>query len=1173
MKFFGFLKLCAEKAIRFSLDQGQLKVNAPPNTLTPDLVSLLRQFKPGLIQMLQENAGAPPSTGQGEAAIPLADRQQPLLTSFGQEQLWLSHQLDAVADSYHFVRLLDLRGKLDPAALAGSFSALVARHESLRSVFVAQNGTTLQAVLAPVEVAMPLADLSGLPLAAQGAAAQALVQQVASQPFDLEHDLMLRLQLIRLGPDHHQLLLVLHHIASDGWSLGILVKELQTLYTGLANGGTVTPLSALPVQYADYSAWLRKRMAGEKAQASLAYWKENLTGVTDLHAVPLDYVRPAHQSFQGRQHYRQFDSATAQALTQMARNSGVTLFMLLETLFAAMMARYGQVDEVLIGTTVANRGHPDLDGLIGYFVNMVALRHHIAPGMTLNQLLPQARRVIVQAFEHQELPFEKVVQAVVQHRSTSYSPLLQIAFNLQNNDIGELTLPGVECCILQPEKRGVIFDLQLEVSQTAQGLSCCWEYATDLFAPASIERMATHFERFVQLALNHPEQPLLQLDYLTADERQQLLQSWNHTAAAFDLTACVHELIEAQTARTPDAIAVVFETTTLSYAALNEKANRLAHFLRRERQVGPDTLVGLCLPRSASMMVGILAILKAGGAYVPLDPDYPVERLEFMLQDAQLQTVLTSSELCQRLGLSATQALCLDDDSLQAQLASCSAQNIPVQETGLAPAHLAYVIYTSGSTGNPKGVMVERGGVRNLLAWYGQQYKIGAHDRVLIASSTGFDLTQKNLFAPLLAGGQVVMLPQGAYDPALIAATIARQQVSLLNCAPSLFYGVAEHAAGSEFAALASLRLVLFGGEPIHHQHLARWQAAPNCRAQLINMYGPTECTDIVTACVQQPGDSGAHIGFPVANVAMYVLSPALTLQHAGAIGELYVSGAGVARGYLNRPDMSRERFVTNPFFGADSPTGTARMYKTGDLVRWLPEGSLEFVGRVDHQVKIRGFRIEPGEIEHALCAHEQVKDAIVVTRSAADGVPSLVAYVVALPAPHTGNGHETDADTAQADAVRTMQLIAGLRQHLAQGLPEYMVPAAIMVVASLPLSPNGKVDRKALPEPDWAQSRPVYSAPRNLTEQTLCALWQDILALPQVGIDDNFFLLGGHSLSATRLVGRVNQEFDLNLPLNELFGAQTIALLAQKIEAGKMLSALRINEEDLLQNELELTL
>ena len=1108
MVFVDFLRLCDDKAIRFSLQGEQLKINAPKHTLTPDMVELLRQYKPQLMQWLRDSAAAGASLSTALPSIAVIDAGAPLRASYGQEQLWLTHQADGSGDEYHFVLVLTLSGELDRAALEASLAVIVERHEPLRTVFDEQDGVLFQRLLPSDCCTMGYADLSALPAADSAQAAAGLLEDLGQARFDLAHDPMLRLRLVRLGAQQHQLQMVLHHIASDGWSLGVLIAEMQALY---ARAGSAAALPALPVRYADYAHWQRQVTDGANGAASLAYWSERLRGAPACHSIATDIVRPPQPSGRGGHLHTSLSPATLRSLKGLAERTGTTLFMVLETLFSALVRRHSQSNDIVIGTPVANRAHGEIEGLVGYFVNLLALRHQVDLERSFLELLAQAKDDIVGALRHQMLPFEAVVRAVVQGRSTSHAPLVQIAFTLQSNAIGELSLPGLRCSVARPDKAHTSFELHLEASETPAGLQLHWEYASDLFDASRIANLAEQYEQLAASVLAQAELPLHRHQILGARERHQLLHGWNDTDLPLPALS-LPQWFETQAVRTPERIAAVFGDNELSYAQLNARANQLAHYLR-EQGVQAGCLVGVCIERGLDMLVALLATLKAGGAYVPLDPAYPRGRLEYMLGDARPVLLLTESTLEEPLAVEGIPAFCLDLG--RDVVARHSSANPPAAAT---PDQLAYVIYTSGSTGKPKGVAVIHGALSNLLGAMQQAPGITADDVVLNLTSLSFDIAAVELFLPLICGARVVLASRDATgDPWLLARLVERHGVTIMQATPSTWRMVT----GAAWPRLDHELKVICGGEAL----------AASLAGELLrhvpavwNLYGPTETTIWSTAARITDASTGTSIGRPIANTRLYILDNHGQLVPAGAIGELYIGGAGLARGYLHRPELSAERFVPDPF--AADPA--ARLYRTGDLARYRPDGNVEYLGRIDHQIKIRGFRIELGEIESQLAQHPDVSGAAVIARQDDAGEPRLVAYVT--PA----------ASGAMPDSEQ-------LRVHLRALLPEFMVPALYMVLDAFPLTPSGKIDRNALPAPDAAAHQESYVAPRTDSERRLAPIWAALLGMQpdQVSADANFFALGGHSLLAMRLLAEMRQQLGLELSIKDVFSAPTLAALA----------------------------
>ncbi|PLY40170.1 hypothetical protein CSZ94_22390 [Janthinobacterium sp. ROICE36] len=1086
MEFDSLLQLCQEKNISLSLDGTQLKVTAAPGTLTADVAALLRQFKPQLLEWTRDRDAF--STG----AIQRADRDHPLPASAGQRQLWLVSRFDAVGQAYHFCRVLDLEGALDLAALHAAFTGIVAAHESLRTVFYEIDGELFQRILPPQPVPIGMTELDS----ADADAVLAIEESLFAAPFDLTADAPLRMHLIRLDAYHHRLVVVLHHIASDGWSLGILVKSLQDAYVGCVSG------PAPAIQYADYAQWLAAPLQLAQNAASLDYWRTALADAPSLHGLPTDFVRPAERSFRGQQLHQQLDAEAADGLRCLAASVGATPFMLLETLFGALVTRYSGNEDVIIGTPMANRRHEDIWHLIGYFVNLVPLRHAIDARRSFRELLASSKEETLRAFAHQQLPFDDLVRACAPVRSSSFGPLVQLCFVLQNNDIPALSLGDVSCVVERPASRSAMFDLQLEVTEDAAGFALCWEYATDLFTEETAARMARTYLQLAHAVIKHPDLPLARLATLDATERDHEIATATGPCVERRGALSLPAIFEAHAAAAPDALALACGATQLTYTELNARANQLAHWLAAERGVGPDVLVGICIERSIEMVVAILAVLKAGGAYVPLDPSYPEARLAYILDDAALTTVLTTRAVHARTPLSAGQALYLDDPRLAGQ---------PDANLGrtVAAHHLAYVIYTSGSTGNPKGVTIEHGALSNLAFGVRDMDLIAAGETWGWLASYAFDASVQGISQLALGCPLYVVSDDARRDPALLAPSLA--SIDVLDCAPMLVE--AWFAAG----LAPQLPNLIIGGEaisPALWDTLVDWQATYGKTA--VNVYGPTECTVDSTWCVV--AGPRPHIGRPLPNTSAYVLDAASQLAGQGIAGELHIGGLGLGRGYLNRDELTAEKFIASPLAAGE------RLYKTGDLVRRLADGNLEYLGRIDQQVKNRGFRIELGEIESALKRHEAIREALVVAQDGVGG-KRLVAYVV----PHQAISNDA------------------LRQYLGQALPDYMVPSAFVHLEALPLTTNGKVDRKALPPADLAVQQ-VYLAPRTALEHELCALWQEILGVAQVGLGDNFFALGGHSLSATRLVARINQRFGVQMPLKDLFGLKTLEELGRHV-------------------------
>jgi amino acid adenylation domain-containing protein len=1052
-------------------------------------------------------------------------RPERLPLSHAQQRLWFLDQLEGGASpEYNMPEALRLVGPLDRGALERALDTIVDRHESLRTRFGQHEGQPVQLIAPALRIGLALQDLSGLDPAAQRQAVAAALGQESRQPFDLAREPMLRIKLLKLAQEEHILLRTCHHIVSDGWSGGVFNRELVTLYEAFQQGGG-NPLAPLPVQYADFALWQRGWLDQATVDRSLAYWKEQLAGIPPQLALPTDRPRPAQQTFGADVCAMRLSASQLERLKRFSQGQGATLYMGLLSAFGLLLARYSGQEDIVIGSPIANRQEAQLEVLIGFFVNSLAMRLRVQPGQNFRELLGAVRATTLEAYLHQDIPFERLVEELAPERSLSRTPVFQVVFTLQNAPAGPQRVKGLEVGPVGAEELRVRFDLEVYATeQEAGGLELLWLYNRDLFDRWRIEQMARHYVGLLEAALAQPEAPVQRLDILGPEERRRVLEGFNATGRAV-AEATLPALFEAQVARTPETIAVVCGEESLSYGELNARANRLAHYLMGQG-VGPESLVGIALERSVEMVVGLLAVLKAGGAYVPLDPDYPQARLAHMLADADPALVLSAEWLRARLPASA-KVLSLDGPGLQALLTQAPAHD-PSDSERTAPllaSHPAYVIYTSGSTGAPKGVVVAHQELTRYLAWAGELYEAEHGLGAPLNSPLAFDATITGLYVPLLAGRQVILLPENQSLEALAELLASGAELTLVKLTPAHLQSL-QGLLGPRVSTVRARRFVV-GGEALKGHVAAFWrQHAP--QLCIVNEYGPTET--VVGCCVYELGSDVALegevlIGRPTPNTRLYVLDGGLEPVPVGVAGELYIGGSQVGSGYLKQPALTAERFVADPY----GPEPGGRMYRTGDLARWRPEGSLEFLGRVDQQLKVRGFRIEPGEIEAALTAQAGVVQAAVLAREdGPTGGQQLVAYVVAAP------GAALEA--------------AALRRGLAERLPGYMVPAAFVPLERLPLTANGKLDRAALPAPD-RPSAGAYRAPRTPEEQLLCGLFVEVLGLERVGIDDNFFALGGHSLLATQLVSRVRATFRVELSLRDVFAARTLQDLSVAIQ------------------------
>jgi len=1049
-----------------------------------------------------------------------APREGRVPLSFAQQRLWFLERLGSLGGAYHVSKRQRLRGELDRGALARALDRIVARHESLRTTFTEVDGVPEQRI-APADAGFLLVehDLGGR--ADARAELGRLVAQEARAPFDLERGPLIRGRLVRLAPDDHVLLVTMHHIVSDGWSMGVLTRELSALYAAFRRGAP-DPLPALGVQYADYALWQRRWVGSEVLRAQADYWARTLAGAPELLELPADHPRPARMDPAGAQLGVVLDEALTAGLKALSRRNGTTLFMTLLAGWAVVLGRLSGQADVVVGTPTAGRGRREIEGLIGFFVNTLALRLDLSGAPTVAEVLGRVKKRALEAQHHQDIPFEQVVERVDPARSLAHSPLFQVLFAWQNTPrAGGLSLPGLE-----PDSVGAApshveanRDLSLSLHEAGGRIAGSVLYATALFERETVERWVGYLRRVLEEMASDEGRPVERLALMPESERARVVEEWNRTEAEYPAGSCIHELFEAHAERAPDATAVVFGGEHLTYAGLNARANRLARHLR-SLGVGPDARVAVCVERSPEMVVGLLAVLKAGGAYVPLDPGYPAERLEHMLADSAPAAVLTEAALRGRVEGAGVPVLELD-----AAAPAWADEPAADPECGaLTPGHLAYVIYTSGSTGTPKGVAVEHRAVVSQLAWAQRTWALGASEAVLQRISFSFDVSVRELFWPLAVGARMVLAPPAGHnDPGELVKTIAREGVGAVHAVPSLLQALLEH---PDVGACASLARVMCGGEVLSPALARRFhERLPN--ATLYHMYGPTETTVAVTAAACRPGEPNGRVplGRPVANTRAYVLDGRGEPVPVGVAGELCIGGAQVARGYLGRPEQTAERFVADGFGAGPG----ARLYRTGDLARWLPDGTLEFLGRTDHQVKVRGFRVEPGEIEARLREHPGVREAVVLVREDAPGEKRLVAYLV--------GGEAAGAEV--------------LRAHLAGTLPEYMVPAAYVRLDEWPLTPNGKVDREALPAPEGdAYAARAYEAPVGETEQALAEIWAEVLGVERVGRRDDFFELGGHSLLAVQVISRVRQVLEAEASLGELFTRPVLADFARELEA-----------------------
>ncbi|MFN6462895.1 MAG: amino acid adenylation domain-containing protein [Nostoc sp. DedVER02] len=1084
-------------------ENDKLRIRTSKNALTDELKQEIQANKAEILAFLKAAKTQVAVTEE----IPTLSADSPKPLSFAQQRVWLLAQLQGPSATYNMPIALQLNGSLNIDALRSSLAYLLNRHESLRIYFPTVAGQPQIALrnLDELEV-LAVQDCRNLD---ESQYLQHLINAHAQQPFDLNTGPLFTAKLLQLQERKFVLLINMHHIISDGWSMGVFVRELRQAYTAFTQGQTPN-FPPLAIQYSDYAAWQRNWLQGEVLEKQINYWKNQLGDASPLLELPTDYPRPSQQSYRGDRFLYSLTPELSAAVKNFSQQQGVSLFMTLLAALNILLSRYSRQNDLCIGSPIANRTHSQTEGLIGFFVNTLVLRNQINPEQSFIEFLQQTRQTCLDAYAHQDIPFEVLVEKLQPERSMSYNPLFQVMFALENNESPDLSLPGLEIEWLGVKGAIAKFDLTLMVMEYDNQLNCSWEYATDLFEKATIQRMAEQFEVLLKGIIDNPNQPIHTLPLMTAAELLQL-QSWNQTQTDYPKNKTLVDLFEQQVRKNPDNQAVFFESQTLTYQEINQKSNQLANYLIHNYQIQPDTLIGISVERSLEMIIGVLGILKTGAAYVPIDPNYPPERIQFMLEDSEISVLLTQNILLDKLPLTELkhQVICLDEEVFAEELTHNPNPQITAD-------NLAYVIYTSGSTGQPKGVAIEHKAIVNLALGWVETFQVQPHSRVLQFGSFSFDLSIGEIATALSAGACLYLAHQESLLPSqALVDFLTQHKITHIFLPPSALAILPK-------ATLSNLQSIGVGGEACLAELVSQWGTG----RRFYNCYGPTECTVIVAIATLangnalcQPNGKKPSIGKPSPNLRIYILDAHNQPLPPGIPGELCVAGVGLARGYLNRPEISAQKFIEIELFGK-----TERIYKTGDLARWNAEGNLEYFGRIDEQIKLRGFRVELGEIESLLLQHPLVKEAAVILYKTETN-QSLIAYVTGI----------------------TNHLSIELKNYLRSRLPDYMIPAQIVVLDELPLTPNGKIDRKALPTPNL-EIQGLYTAPRNEVEQKLAQLWSAVLERQEIGIYNNFFDLGGHSLLAIKLLNNIQQVFGQQLALSSLFQNPTIDQLAEQI-------------------------
>jgi amino acid adenylation domain-containing protein len=1113
------LQECVARGIKLNASDGELQLSGSRAALTPDIVARVRSHRQELIKHLAGIADA-------WARPPVRIYSVRNFASYAQTRLWFANRYDGGGAHYHVGEALELVGPLNLGALDTALVEIVRRHESLRLTFHFEEAQLRTSVAeAPQHI---------LEVAENGPSdAEAWLKAEIERPFDLAGGPMLRAGLLMLGSERHILMLTLHHVATDGWSMGILRRELERGYAA-ALAGETPALDPLPVQYGDYAAWQRELLLGSRLERLKDYWRAALVGAPQLHSLPLDHPRPVEVTHAGTIHRRPRCRDLSGCLRSLGRSSSATLFMVLETAFAVLLAAWSREEDIVVGTPSANRTQQEFAPLIGFFVNTLALRTQVDPAKPFRTLLAENRRRILADFEHQDLPFEMVVEELNPPRSTSHAPVFQIMFALAVDEDAKFRLGDASAARLPQPYGTAKYDLTLYITESDTETTFEWEYSTDLFEEATVSSLAESFEVLLEHVVEAPD-TLVGALRLTkeADPAALVGACASEEAPAF----CVHRRFEFWAASAPLAPAVVFEGETLDYGTLNARANRLARVLV-ERGVQRDALVGLCLERSPEMIVAVLAVLKAGGAYVPLDPAYPEARLQHMLEDSAVGLVLTDRVAAARLPASSAVTLVLDDPDFAADCNRREAEDIPPEEVDVDPESLAYVIYTSGSTGKPKGVMIEHRNVSGLMIAADRCFAFGPQDCWTLFHSYAFDFSVWEIWGALAYGGRLVVVPFDiSRSPEDLLRLLVRESVTVINQTPSAFYNLAPVVIAHGKAL--SLRYVIFGGEALEPAKLLPWfETFGDAVPQLVNMYGITETTVHVTLkqiTVAEARREASNIGRPIPNWRAVVLGPGQASRPPGCPGELFVGGAGVARGYLGRPELTESRFVPD----LDRPG--ARLYRSGDLVRQLPGGELIYMGRIDQQVKIRGFRIELGEVEDAVNCCPEVSSSVVTVADNRTGGKFLIVHLVRSP---------------RAGSLSEDEVLARVRAAISRKLPDFMMPAGYRFLLTLPLTPNGKVDRRRLAQAAHEPQPTQYQRPSTVLETALVAIYEQVLGVNPVGVSDNLFALGGDSIRVVQLAREV-EKYGVQAEVRDFFRHQTVAELAEALATrGKANSA-----------------
>jgi amino acid adenylation domain-containing protein len=1135
------LQLLAKKNIVLTVIDNKLKIQSKGKAVEPSLLELIRENKQELIRHLNNQ------TQRSQKIAKVQVDSEPVKLSFAQQRLWLTDQISGGSPQYNIPAILKLTGSLDKHALQQALDTIIERHEILRTTYLLVDGEAKQQVHPAEALTIKHYSVVEHEPVVRESEMKKMINREVSSPFELQTQWPIRAQLITLSENEYVLALTIHHIASDGWSMSIIINEFAQLYQSY-NAGNGNVLPDLPIQYTDFAYWQHELSESGVLEQQLDYWQAKLEGIPTLHQMVKGRARPANPTYSGKVFQCHIDNSLRERLNQLARKNNASLFMVLHSAFSLLLSRWSGEDDIVIGSPAAGRNVKDIERLIGFFVNTLVLRTQLDPSKGFNQLLEQTKKNVLEAYENDSVTFDMLVNMLNPERSDSYNPLFQITFSMVHESAQREMLNGIEVETVELPEVYSKFDLTLTAKESDQGLKLVWLYAQDLFAQHEIEQLNESFTVLLQSIVNSPEKPISTLSLLSLAS-QSLLNMWNKTHVDFPDTTCIHTQIEAQAARTPEAIAVVFEGGQISYRTLNERANQLAGYLISQ-QVKPDCLVGVCAERSIEMVVAILAILKAGGAYVPLDPTLPVKRLAYIIQDSNPSIIVGQKRFASKVEHGDRTFFALDEETSKTHLSNYSNENPSAEELGLTSKSLAYVIYTSGSTGQPKGVMVEHQALVNRIDWMQQsEYALTNEDKMLQKAPFTFDISVEEFIWPLVAGATLVVArAEGHKDPSYLCDLIMAQGVTVLHFVPSMLAIMLQQ---SRWSDCLSVKCVFCGGEALPASLAKQFHAAHP--AALHNLYGPTEATiDVSYWAVERDNETSIiPIGKPINNTQFFVLDPTLNRVPPGMAGELYIGGAGLARCYVNQPQLTVERFIEHPFSKVDG----ARLYKTGDLVRYRIDGNLEYLGRIDEQVKVRGFRIELGEIESQLSQLDSLKE-VAVSVKGEGAKANLVAYLV--------------ASENAAHSMSQQDILKQVKVHLTNSLPDYMLPSAYIFIDKLSYTSSGKTDKKALPEPDNSVLERCHVEPTTQTQKELIIIFAELLGKNAVAISVTmgFFDLGGNSLLAVNLVNSINSQLNVKIGIRDIFNFRDIEQLAGHIDSQKMRFEMRANGQHAIESD-----